>query len=122
MGRSVRGNLSASCGKLTFVFVSKIPASHWCLGVPPPPLLHSSVLLLPYVLLHCRTAAVLSFLSCNNYIQRMIPYWYVRTAALPYCPVILLFFQYLLNSEDDAAPICSCPPYRSATGILREYH
>ena len=30
--------------EINLFFVSKIPASHWCLGVPPSPLLHSSVL------------------------------------------------------------------------------
>ena len=48
---------------MNLFFASKIPASHWCLGVPPSPLLHSSVL-----------------------------YYTVRTAALPYCcPVFILF-------------------------------
>ena len=42
--------------EINLFFVSKIPASHWCLGVPPSPLLHSS---LPYVMLHCRTVALL---------------------------------------------------------------
>ena len=55
-------------------FVSIIPASHWCLGVSPSPLLHSSVLYyLPYVLLPCRTAALVLFCFYSTYIQRMIP-------------------------------------------------
>ena len=36
-------------------FVSKIPASHWCLGVPTSPLLHSSVL---YYRMYCCTAVL----------------------------------------------------------------
>ena len=46
----------------------------------------------------------------------------VRTAALPCCcPVIFLFFKYL-HTEDDTASIYLFPPYRPATGELREYH
>ena len=44
-------------GDEPFFFVSKIPASHWCLGVPPPsPLLHSSV---HYYRTYCCTAVLL---------------------------------------------------------------
>ena len=48
--------------EINLFFVFKLPASHWCLGVPPSSLLHSSVLYYrPYVLLHCRTAALFYF-------------------------------------------------------------
>ena len=50
--------------EMDFFFVSKIPASQWCLGVPPSPLLHSSVL-----------------------------YYRTYCCTLPYCcPVSILFF------------------------------
>ena len=44
--------------EMKFFFVSKIPPSHWCLGVPLSPLLHTSVLYYrkyccPAVLLPC---------------------------------------------------------------------
>ena len=42
--------------EINFFFVSKIPVSHWCLGVPPSPLLHSSVL---YYRTYCCTAVLL---------------------------------------------------------------
>ena len=42
--------------EINLFFVSKIPASHWCLGAPPSPLLHSSVL---YYRRYCCTAVLL---------------------------------------------------------------
>ena len=66
-------------------FVSKIPASHRCLGVPPSPLLHFSVL-------HYRTYCC----PVNMFFQYLHTeddtFTTVRTAALPYCPVIFLLF------------------------------
>ena len=47
---------------------------------------------IPYVLLQCHTVALLLFCFLSTYI------------------------------EDDTAPICFLPPYRPATGNLREYH
>ena len=49
-------SLYSSCGRLSFSFSSKTPASHWCLGVPPSPPLHSSVL---YYRTYCCTAVLL---------------------------------------------------------------
>ena len=43
--------------EMNLFFVSKIPASHWRLGVPPSPLLHSSVL--HYRTYYCCTAVLL---------------------------------------------------------------
>ena len=78
--------------------------------------------LLPYILLHCRTAALLLFCFCSTYIQRMIPLLpYVllhrRTALLLFC-----YFSTYIERMIQHQLICFCPPYRPATGILREYH
>ena len=75
--------------EMNLFFVSKIiPASHWCLGVPAVPTAALLCPLLPYVLLHCRTAALLLFWFCGMYMQRIIPF-------LPYvqlhCRAALLF-------------------------------
>ena len=58
VGRSVRGVFLRPAGdKLFSLFLYKIPASHWRLGVPPSPLLHSSVL---YYRACCCTAVLLT--------------------------------------------------------------
>ena len=60
-----------------FFLVSKIPASHWCLGVPPSPLLNSSVL---YYRTYCCTAVL------------VLCYYFVISVLR-------------LHTEDDTAPI-----------------
>ena len=77
---------------MNLFFVSKIPASHWCLGVPPSPLLHSSVL---YYRTYCCTAVLLPcylFFFVILYIQRMIPLL-VRTYC---CIAVLLPYDYFV--------------------------
>ena len=82
--------------------------------VPPSPVLHSSVLY--YRTYYC--CRVINFALQSLYIYRGL-YLYYRTyggtAVLPCYYFVLL----ALNTED-TAPICSCPPYRPATGIFRE--
>ena len=98
--------------EMNLFFVSKIPASHWCLGVPPSPLLHSSVL---YYRTYCCTAVLLPSIVLAEDVP-LLPS-YCCSAVLP-----CYFFVILVLTEDNTAPICFCPPYRPATGILRENH
>ena len=73
--------------EMNLFFVSTIPASHWCLGVPPSPLLHSFVLY--YRTYYC--CRVIIFVSQNlHHLQRMIPLLpyvrrHCRTALLLFC-------------------------------------
>ena len=72
---------------LFFFFYNYIPASHWVLGsatVPTAALLCPS---LPYVLLHCRTAAVLLFCFFSTFMQRIIP---LLLYVLLHCTAVLL--------------------------------
>ena len=48
--------------------------------------------LLPYVLLHCRTAALIVFCFCSTYIQRMTP---LHSHVLLHCRTALLLFCYI---------------------------
>ena len=119
VGRSVRGSLFASCGKWAFFLFLQYGPPTGCLGVPPSPLLHSSVL---QYRTYCCTAVLLPcviiFLLQNLHTEDDT-FTTVRTAALLLpCRYFILL---VLNTED-AAPICFCPPYRPATGIFREYH
>ena len=76
--------------EMNFFFVSKIPASHWCLGVHPSPLLHSSVLY--YRTYYCFRVIIFVLQNLHTGDDTFTT---VRTAALSYCPVIfLLFFGY----------------------------
>ena len=54
--------------EMNFFLVSKITASHWCLGVPPSPLLHSSAL---YYRTYCRTAVLL---PCYYFVFLVLTY------------------------------------------------
>ena len=71
-----------------FCFFNLIPASHWCLGVPPSPLLHSSVLY--YCTYYCCCRVI--FFVLQNLRTEDDTFTTIRTAALSYCPVIILFF------------------------------
>ena len=74
-------------------FYNLIPASHyWCLGVPPSPLLHSSVVY--YRTYYC--CRVIIFVLQNLHTEDDT-FTTVRTAALSYCPVIFLIFWYLVQ-------------------------
>ena len=71
--------------------------------------------LLPYVLLllHCRTAAVLSFLFCKTYIQRMIPLLphvrrHCRTALLLFGSFSTQYRGYSTNLFLSAIPAGNC--------------
>ena len=93
VGRSVRGSLFLSCGRSTFCFVSQNT------GLPLVVLGSTTVLtaallcplLQPYVLLHCRTAALSLFCFFSTYVQRINP---LLLYVLLHCRTALLFFWY----------------------------
>ena len=76
-----------------FLFLQYRPPTG-CLGVPPPPLLHSSVL---YYRTYCCIAVLLPcviIFFCKTYIQRMIP---LLPYVLLHCRTALLLFSSFKN-------------------------
>ena len=65
------------------------------------------------------TWAQVSFL----YLGVVLLYYFVFCTIMAGFGIDYFIYLFLyLCTEDDTAPICFCPPYRPATGILRDHH